>query len=133
MGMHIGTIVETLINIKDRGKGCLTGMEVEALNDACNILDKCFLRFDTKQEVVDNTITTIRWKREDVRSCLVEDGYEGTEENVDKVLADKGLFKDIDNTCIEAGWGPIHSRIYDLGSRGLGTRKEVGDDAETSS
>lgn len=121
--LTIGQIVENLINIKDTHKKELTSEEVDAINDACNILDHNFNRYDTKTEVVDNTIAKIRWCRDDIADALKEKGYLPSTANIDKVLRDISLKRSIQDSGIEAGWGPIYSRIYDLGD--LGLEKEV--------
>lgn len=49
MNENIGTIVESLIKIKDNYD--LVSYEVQAINLACNILDKAFNRLDVPESV----------------------------------------------------------------------------------
>ncbi len=49
MNENIGAIVESLIKIKDNYD--LVSYEVQAINLACNILDKAFNRLDVPESV----------------------------------------------------------------------------------
>ena len=52
MNQTVGQTVEELITIKDRLSNYLDGSQVEAINNACNILDHKFSRFSTVDAIL---------------------------------------------------------------------------------
>lgn len=117
--LRVGEIIEHLITIKDAHRRELTSDEIISINDACNILEHRFLKYDTSEELVDKTFASILWKHDDIRKALEDKGFPPTDENVEKVLEDLCLQKDIESNGIEAGWDVIYSRIYDIGASGF--------------
>ena len=110
----IGQIVETLIGIKDRYSEFLLKHEIDAINDACNILDNRFNRFNTADELINNHITSIHWQIEDIKTALIEDGFIPDEDNVNTVVSHPGFEKYLQEHGIEAGWDIIHNTISEL-------------------
>lgn len=55
--MRIGEIVEYLIGIKDRNKEVLTSDEIEAINNACNLLDHKFPRMGVAEVIINDNAT----------------------------------------------------------------------------
>lgn len=110
----IGQIVETLISIKDRHADSLLRSEIEAINDACNILDHRFNRFDTADALINNHITSIHWQYDDIEAALIEDGFSSDEDNVSIVISHPGFEKYLQEHSIEAGWDVIHNVISEV-------------------
>lgn len=52
MNQTVGQTVEELITIKDKLSSHLDGSQIEAINNACNILDYGFNRLATVDEVL---------------------------------------------------------------------------------
>lgn len=121
--MVIGEIVETLIRIRDKYRGDWHIEELEALNEACNVLDRRFNRFDDSYDLRNDHITSVHWMEEDIKKALVEDGFEASNENISQVLNYPGLGKYLQERGIEAGWAVIHNTISDVKSN-LTTPKE---------
>ena len=112
--MHIGTIIENIILIRDKYRDTLTSDEEKSLADACNILDNRFNRFDTPDILINQHITSIHWMDEDIRIALEEKGFSISEENVSKVCNHLGLEKYLQEKGIEAGWDVIYNIISEL-------------------
>ena len=111
--MIIGEIVERLIYIKDTYN--VTSLnDLEAINEACNVLDHRFNRFDDSHELRNNHITSIHWIDEDIRNALTEKGFSDSDENVSKVCDYPGLEKYLQEKGIEAGWDVIYNIISEL-------------------
>ena len=111
--MNIGEIVERLIYIKDN-YGIEDLQDLEAINEACNVLDYRFNRFDDSHELRDSHITSIHWIDEDIRNALSEKGFDTSDENVSKIRNYPGLEKYLQEKGIEAGWDVIYSVIFTL-------------------
>ena len=112
--MHIGTIVENMILIRDRYRDTLTSDEEQSLADACNILNHRFNRFDMPDTLINQHITSIHWMEEDIRTALEEKGFDTSEENVNKVCSYLGIEKYLQEKGIEAGWNVIYNIISEL-------------------
>lgn len=50
--MTVGCVINTLIRVKDKNRKNLTLEEIEALNHACNILDKNFCLQDIADDLI---------------------------------------------------------------------------------
>ena len=111
--MKIGEIIERLIYIKDN-YGIEDLQDLEAINEACTVLDYRFNRFDDSHELRDSHITSIHWVDEDIRNALSEKGFGISDENVSKIRNYLGLEKYIQEKGIEAGWDVIYSVIFTL-------------------
>lgn len=114
--LTIGEIVERLIYIKDN-YGIEDLGDLEAINNACNILDHRFNRFFLAQQVINEHITSIIWQDEDIKSALEEDGFDTCEENVAIVINSSGLEKYLQERGTEAGWDVIHNAISELSNK----------------
>lgn len=111
--MIIGEIIERLIYIKDTYN--ITSLnDLEAINEACNVLDYRFNRFDDSHQLRDNHITSIHLMKEDIRTALKEKGFDTSEENVNKVCSYLGLKKYLQEKGIEACWDVIYNIISEL-------------------
>lgn len=111
--MIVGEVVEKLIHIKDHNRSTLTQVEIDAINNACNVLSHTFNRFTEVANILDDRITSIRWANADIQHALVEDGFEPDEDNVNIILNYPGLAKYLQERGIEAGWNVIHNAISD--------------------
>ena len=111
--MKIGEIIERLIYIKDN-YGIEDLRDLEAINEACNVLDYRFNCFDDSHQLRDNHITSIHWIEEDIRTALEEKGFDTSEENVNKVCSYLSLEKYLQEKGIEAGWDVIYNIISEL-------------------
>ena len=107
----VGEIVELLIRIKDRN-GIGSRDELEAINNACNILTKRFNRSTPANVLIYECITSIHWQEEDIKQTLEEEGFEPSDENV-KIVLDNNLSleKGLQETCCESGWEIINYAI----------------------
>lgn len=109
----IGEIIERLIYIKDN-YGIEDFGDLNAINNACNILDNRFNRFAVSDTVINQYITSIHWQEEDIRLALQEEGFDTSEENVAEIRNYCGLEKYLQERCIEAGWDIIYYAISEL-------------------
>lgn len=111
MNQITGEIVEELISIKKRFYNELYSTEIEAINNACNILTHRFNRFDSTNTLINEHITSIHWQRDDIMTALEEQGYESNETNVNIVFNYLGLEKYLQEYSTEAGWEVIYNII----------------------
>lgn len=111
--MIIGEIVERLISIKEHNRNTLTSAEIDAINDACNVLSHSFNRFDNATSILEHRITTISWSDEDIQYVLEKDGFEPDTDNTNTILNYPGLAKYLQERGTEAGRDVIHSAISD--------------------
>ena len=111
--MTIGEVVEKLIHTKDHNRGNLMQADIDAINNACNVLMHTFNRFTEVDNILEDRITSIHWANVDIQSALTEDGFEPDEDNVSIILNYPGLAKYLQERGIEAGWDVIHAAISD--------------------
>ena len=102
MDLKIGEVVELLIGIKDGCRDRLTRREIDALNDACNILDHAFPAMETKSGVVDDVVCRTALTRDNVKSALSWRKYVPSDANVDKVAATPYLDDAVFSACERA-------------------------------
>lgn len=110
MEQIIGEIVDRLIYIKDNCE-LKDSNDVEAINNACNILSHCFNRFATTKDLIDEHITSIHWRYDDIVSALADKGYEPNNDNVAIIVNYLGLEKYLQERGVEAGWEVIYNAI----------------------
>lgn len=111
--LTIGEIVERLIFIKDN-YGIEDLGDLDAINEACNILDHNFHRFSTSNELIDEHITSIHWRYDDIMSELADNGFEPNEENVAIIVGYPGLAKYLQERSTDAGWAVMRGVISEL-------------------
>lgn len=111
--MTIGGIIDTLCLIKDRYRGSLSVREIDAINEACNVMEHCLTQFRTTDNVLASHVTSVHWSEEDIMHALAEDGFEPDADNVKIILDYPGLAKYLQERSTEAGWDVIHSVISD--------------------
>lgn len=87
MGMNVGAIVEYLISIKDMNKGKLTSDEIDAINDACNILSHRFPRMKDAESLINETLAGYEVSNTEAMDWLHEAGYAGNESNLAYLMA----------------------------------------------
>ncbi len=51
--MTIGGIIDKLCLIKDRNRSSLSRDEIDAINDACNLLEHCLNRFRSVDSILE--------------------------------------------------------------------------------
>lgn len=111
--MIIGKIIDNLIHAKDNNRRNLTISEIEAINDACNILDHRFDRYSETNSIIRDHIASTHWTTADIETTLVESGYEPCEENVSAIRNYPGLNECLQERGAEAGREAIRSIISD--------------------
>ena len=110
--MIIGEIVERLISIKDNCE-LVDENDIEAINNACNILSKRFERLSESGYLINEHITSVDWYKEDFKKQLQEEGFEQSDENVKMVLKELHLIeKEIQERCGATGYDVIDNVIY---------------------
>lgn len=58
-------------------------------------------------------ISTIQWNRSDIKSLLEENGYEGTDQEIEKFL--QGLdVRYFEEKCIESGWEILQNAVGEI-------------------
>lgn len=107
----VGQVVDNLIAVKDRFANQLCGAEIDAINDACNILDHRCNRFDTAEYVINEYVGGVHWHTGDIERALAEDGYEPCNENVAIICNSDRFNKNLEERSIEDGWDVIHAAI----------------------
>lgn len=117
--MTIGGIINALVFCKERNKNLFSSREVEALDCACTILERCFNRRSTIGEAIsvyndndgDDSIASIYWTKADIGEALSQRGFEADDDNIDIILNYPNLAKHIEGECIIAGWDAIYDAI----------------------
>lgn len=57
---------------------------------------------------------TIKWMPQDLRAALEEKGFDGSDENIEKVLNSPRFAKNFQDRLIEEGWEIIYDMIWML-------------------
>lgn len=107
---YVGAVIEGLISIKDSYKDELCADELEAINDACNILSHRFNRFDVPEVIIHDHITSVSTSRSEVGDKLHEAGYLGNDDNIN-ILRQNGLEKALQERMTERMWEVIDDLI----------------------
>lgn len=110
--MKIGEIVERLIYIKDHNK--FTLRELEAINEACNMLSHNFNYQSDSYHLRDSFIASVVWNKEDIEEALAEKGFDYCEDNINKVINHPYLKKSLEERSTERGWDVIYDIISEL-------------------
>lgn len=87
MNMTTGSVVEHLIYIKDKNRKSLTPDEIDAINNACNILNHRFLRMADAESLVDDSVAGYDVSKVQVMDWLHEAGFLGNESNLAYLMA----------------------------------------------
>lgn len=87
MNMTVGAIVEYLICIKDKNRDSLTSDEIDAINDACNILSHRFPRTKDAEALINDSVAGYDVSKTEVMDWLHEAGYLGNENNAAFLMA----------------------------------------------
>ena len=65
----------------------------------------------------DRYFATALWYEQDIRDHLDQNGYDGTEENIDAVM-DELNAEDMEDSMISSGWDCIHNAFYEAERKG---------------
>lgn len=57
-------------------------------------------------------VCTIKWMPQDIRCALEDKGFEGSDENVEKVINSARFGKNLQDRSIEEGWEIIYDMIW---------------------
>ena len=90
----IGEIIERLIYIKD-SYHLMDSNDIEAINNACNILSKHFNRMDDTNKLLYEFYTSTSFYHEDIIDILEENNIEINEDNINTIINYPGLRKHI--------------------------------------
>ena len=107
MNQTVGEIIEKLIYIKDN-YGIEDRGDLEAINNACNILSHNFDRLTTANILINGQVVNI------IKTALVENGFESNEKNVSLVFTYPKFAKHFEENGIEYSWPVIHNAILEL-------------------
>lgn len=107
---HVGSVIDTLIGIKDRFKDTLTTEELYCINDTCNLLRYRFDKNDIVDVLVEDHVLTVQVTRSEVGDKLHEKGFLGNDENIDTLITN-GLSSALENNMLESIWETIEDSI----------------------
>lgn len=90
MNMTVGTIIEYLIQIKDRNRQLLLSEEVDVINDACNILSHWFPRTSDAISLINEGVSGYEVSKTQIMDWMHEAGFRGDDTNFN-CLVENGL------------------------------------------
>lgn len=109
---HVGSIIDILINMKDRFKDTLTTEELYCINDTCNLLRYRFDKNDIIDVLVEDHVLSVQVTRSEVGDKLHEKGFLGNDENIDTLITN-GLSGALENNMLESIYKTVEDSILE--------------------